>query len=111
MTTRLEIEIALKAAEDLVESLSEALDHFDSLAENNVFDDLEYAIDQIEWKLCDEAEADCEGSYCFGDDTYTQEFIVNGVRYIGTLCCEYDNHDKRYYYVDEHKFTYKTISE
>lgn len=42
-------------------------------------------------------------------ETYEQEFIVSGVRYLGTLECEYNRHDKTYYYVEDAKFSYKEL--
>jgi hypothetical protein len=46
----------------------------------------------------------CEGSYCFGDDEYTQDFYVGDDLYRATLTVEYNRHDKTYYYVDGDEF-------
>ncbi len=78
---------------------------FDALPENNTFEDYTDAIYTIEGKLAAIAHADCEGSYCCGDDEYEQEFIVNGKHYLGKLSVQYNRHDKTYYYVDETDFT------
>lgn len=51
----------------------------------------------------------CEGSYCFGDKEYEQEFIVNGVLYLGTLTVEYKRYDKQYYYIETAAFTIEEI--
>ena len=83
------------------------LDKFDLLAENNVFDSLDEAIEFLESKLLDEAYEACEGSYNRGLDSYSQDFIVNGVVYTATLDVEYNRHDKKYYYVEDSTFTYK----
>ena len=109
MKTREELEIEVKIAMDSVSAAQKALADFDGAAENNVFDTLDVALGEIEYKLMNQAHADCEGSYNCGADTYTQEFIVDCVRYIGTLKCEYNRHDKTYYYIDEHDFTYAAI--
>lgn len=67
---------------------------------NHWYDDLDEAEDAIEWFLRGQAKADCEGSYNFGMDEYTQEFIVGDTLYEGKLAVEYNRHDKEYYYPD-----------
>lgn len=96
----------VKAAQAALTKAQAALANFDALAENNVFASLDEAIGVIEDKLLSQASNDCEGSYNCGDETYSQEFIVDGQHYVGTLHCEYNRHDKTYYYVDSHEFTY-----
>lgn len=95
--------LALKAAE-------QALVEWSDKAENNVYTDLDEAIAYVEEALLSRAAADCEGSYNCGDATYTREFIIDGVTYIGTLTCEYNRHDKTYYYVDGSEFKWVTKS-
>lgn len=104
---RQELELALQVAKESVREAQEALDTFNGMAENNVFDTLELALVSIEDKLMRQAESDCEGSYNCGQPTYSQEFIVGNTRYIGVLSCEYNRYDKTYYYIDGHEFTYK----
>lgn len=87
------------------------LDKFDSLPENNTFDDLETAVSKIHNKLYTQASEDCEGSHNFGNPEYTQLFIVKGITYLGTLEVEYNRHDKTYYYVDEHIFSFKEVND
>lgn len=101
-----QLEASVKAAEKDLASAKFALECYLDSPENNVFDDLEEACWKIEEKLCDKAREDCEGSYNCGSEYYEQEFIVNGVHYIGTLKCEYNRHDKTYYYLEEREFSY-----
>lgn len=86
------------------------LDAFDAKAENNVFDTIEMAVGTIEDALRDLAHNDCEGSYNRGQEEYTQEFIVDGVTYVGKLVCEYGRHDKTYYFLDHGEFSYTVKS-
>jgi hypothetical protein len=88
----------------------EALEVFDALPENNTFEDYDKACASIEGTLEHRARSDCEGSYNYGNDEYTQEFIVNGKHYLGKLEVEYNRHDKTYYYVDQTKFTVTEIN-
>lgn len=101
-----QLESAVKAAEEDLFKAKQALEEFLDSPENNVFDNLEEACGEIEDKLCEKAGEDCEGSYNCGLEEYSQEFIVNGVHYVGTLKCEYNRHDKTYYYLEEYKFTF-----
>ena len=82
-----------------------------SLPENNKFTCMKVAERTIENKLEAEAHADCEGSYNYGSDQYTQEFYVNDQLYIGVLDVEYNRHDKTYYYVEESTFPVKKLEE
>lgn len=76
---------------------------WDQAIENNVYNSVE-AAGILEDVLLDRAMADCEGSYNCGEEFYTQDFLVDGVAYRAVLECEYNRHDKTYYYVDGHKF-------
>lgn len=109
MKTKNDLILAVKEAEKALNVARNELLEWESLAENNVFDDLWYAVFKIEVRLYGLAAADCEGSYNCGQETYEQEFIVSGVRYLGTLECEYNRHDKTYYYVEDAKFSYKEL--
>jgi len=97
---------AVDASKILLFAAENALEDFNSLAENNVFDDLENANYKIEGILEDKASNACEGSHCRGLSKYTQEFIVDGITYIGTLYVEYNRHDKTYYYVDSSEYSF-----
>jgi len=98
---------AVKAAQDNLNIAKNALAEFESKSENNVFDTMELAISTIEGKLESQACDDCEGSGNCGSETYTQEFMVEGIVYVGVLTVEYDRHDKQYYYVDGTDFNVK----
>jgi hypothetical protein len=100
MTDRAELEAAISSAKSLLRDAEFNLSEFEARAENNVFETLEDADGKIEDKLLAEAHADCEGSYNCGDESYTQDFMVGGLKYRGTLNVEYNRHDKTYYYID-----------
>jgi hypothetical protein len=106
MSTREDLQANITAAEKNLNAAKEGLAAFDALPSNNVFETLAKAEGVLEDKLRGLASADCEGSYNRGADEYTQEFIVDGVHYIGTLKVEYNRHDKTYYYVEEASFSY-----
>jgi hypothetical protein len=97
--------LAIKEAKDRLASAEHALEDFNSLPENNVFETLEDAEYSLTEKLEALASADCEGSYNRGCDEYEQEFIVQGEHYVGTLKVEYNRYEKMYYYVDQTRFT------
>lgn len=86
-----------------------ALTEFVDSAENNRFDSLEDAEGNIEDKLRDKAFEDCEGAGNCGLDEYTQNFYVGDDLYRATLTCEYNRHDKTYYYLDESEFTVEKL--
>ncbi len=97
---------AVTAAEGSLLAAKAELEAFDALAENNRYDTVEDAEGAIEDILRGRASDDCEGSYNCGLDSYTQEFMVGYVVYVGKLDVEYNRHDKTYYYVDSAKFSY-----
>lgn len=107
MSTREELTTAIKAATANLDAAKGALAAFEALAENNVFGTLDDAIDRIQDKLERRAFDDCQGANNCGAPQYSQEFMVGGVKYIGTLTVEYNRHDKTYYYVEESSFTYE----
>lgn len=94
------VQDARKALSDAIAALAE----FNAKPENNMFESMEVAHSTIYSKLMMEAEEDCEGSYNCGAEQYTQDFVVDGVMYVGILDCEYNRHDKMYYYIDGHEF-------
>lgn len=108
--SRQELQAAVKTAEANLTAAKDALAAFESLAENNAFESLPKAASAIEDKLTKQAHQDCQGAYNCGANRYTQEFIVDGVRYLGTLKVEYNRHDKTYYYIEESTFTYEIVT-
>lgn len=106
MTTKADLVQNVAVATVALAAAQTALHDFEARPENNAFDDLETAISVIENKLGNQAYEDCEGAGNCGLDEYTQEFIVSGVKYIGTLKLQYNRHDKTYYYIDEQQFFY-----
>lgn len=85
------------------------LQDFDDQPESHVFDEYENACTSVEDYLMQKAAEACEGSHCYGNDYYEQEFIVNGVHYMGKLDVDYNRHDKTYYYVDRTEFEVNEI--
>ena len=88
----------------------EALYEWEAVAENNVYPDLDTAESDVEDRLAKQAFNDCQGAYNCGQETYTQEFMVGANRYRGTLACEYNRHDKMYYYIDSREFTCECLT-
>jgi hypothetical protein len=109
MTTREELKSAVDAARASLAAALAARDAFDSAPENNRYENMKDASSKIEDKLRDQARADCEGSYNCGNDEYTQDFYVGEKLYRGTLTCEYDRHDKTYYYLERAEFTVEEV--
>jgi len=97
---REQLVLQVKEAAAALEKLKERLENFDSLVENNVFDSIEEAEDALTERFYNVASEACEGSYCFGEREYTQEFVVDEERWMFRLEVEYNRHDKQYYYVD-----------
>ena len=98
-------------ARNMLAQAEKNLDDYLCSIENNVFDSLEAAEAELGDSLYGRASADCEGSYNCGDESYEQEFIVDDVPYVAVLTCEYNRHDKTYYYIDEHEFNIYTLEE
>jgi hypothetical protein len=86
-----------------------ALDTWENRAENHVYTTIEQACTTLEGRLCNQAETDCEGSYNCGQEEYTQECYVGTVKYRALLACEYNRHDKTYYYLEKSVFDIKPV--
>jgi len=110
MTTRQELEAAISAARSNLKRAKEALYEWEALAENNRYNDLETAGAEIEERLREQAFKDCQGAHNCGQGCYTQEFMVGEALYRGTLTCEYNRHDKMYYYIDSSEFTCECLT-
>ena len=111
MPTKQELEAAIKEAKANLKRAKDAFYEWESLAENNVYDDLDFAESDVEERLAKQAFRDCQGAHNCGQDTYTQDFMVDGKRYRGTLTCEYNRHDKMYYYIDGSSFSVVVLEE
>lgn len=107
MATREELQVAVVKAQAALNDANAALEGFNDLIDNHTYLTLDEAIFGVEDYLRDKAHEDCKGSYNCGLDEYVLDFKVEDVVYTGTLACEYNRHDKTYYYVDETDFTYK----
>lgn len=106
MSKKEELLLNVKAAADALVEAQLALEEFEDHADNHVYESLEQAEACVSNHLEVKAHDACEGSHRFGQNEYTQEFIVDDMHYIGTLTVEYNRHDKKYYYVDVTEFTY-----
>jgi hypothetical protein len=98
------LKLAIQVAEHNLAFATQALQDFICLPKNNIFSSMAEAESTIEDRLESEAYNDCEGSHNRGLPAYSQEFIVDGIHYIGTLTVEYNRHDKTYYFVDGTEF-------
>lgn len=109
MSTKQELESNVADARKALSDAEAALYAFGSLADNNVFDALDKALSSVEDKLSDMAFEDCQGAHNCGAPQYTQEFIVDGVKYRGILTVEYNRYDKTYYYIDSSTFEHEVM--
>lgn len=99
----------VETAKAALAQAEKALANFETAPEQNVFPSLDEAEGVLEERMRNWAFEDCQGAYNCGSDEYEQEFIVDGVHYLATLECEYNRHDKTYYYLDGATFSYKQI--
>lgn len=106
---KIELEAAVAAAKANLGAAEKELSDFLASPLNNVFESVEQASGELEDRLRDMANEDCEGAGNCGLEEYEQEFIVDGVHYIGKLSVEYDRHDKTYYYIDRARFTIEPV--
>lgn len=106
MKSKEELINEVRLAEIALFSAKEALQNFLDLPENSVYVDLPTAIKLVVRKLQEKAFNDCEGAGNCGLEAYEQLFMVNSDTYLGTLYCEYGQHDKTYYYIGDNRFKY-----
>jgi hypothetical protein len=109
MATLEELRAAIGAAEQQLAIAEAALSTWESFPENNQYHSLNEAAPCIEDILRDRAYEDCEGSYNCGLEEYVQDFMVGLTVYRGTLKCEYNRHDKTYYYLEHTTFSYAPV--
>lgn len=86
----------------------QALRDFDSAIENNIFDSLKDAEYDLTTRFEGIADSEC-GSYAWGESEYLQKFMVDGELYEAKVEIEYNRHDKRWYYTDGVKYSYKKL--
>ncbi len=109
MQTKLDLKAAVAFAQANLRAAEKALAEFNSLAENNVFDDKRKAEGFAE-NACDNmAHEDCEGAGNCGESEYTQDYMVNGEKFRCTATYEYNRHDKTYYYIDGRDYKHEAI--
>lgn len=109
MTTKEYYLGVIKEAEKTIAAANDAIQAIESAPENNVYATLKDAEHAIHGRFYSIAEQACEGSYCVGEPEYTQEFTVDGVRYLAKVEFEYNRHDKTYYYIESHSYSYAPI--
>jgi len=102
------LQAIIKTAEKSRRDAQEALHLFLALPENNRYDSVEDA-GELEDVLREQAGEDCEGSHNIGMDEYRQEFLVGEEKYVAILKCEYDRHDKTYYYIYSSDFSIEKV--
>ena len=107
--TRVRLQANILDAKKAVAAARVDLALYNALAENNVYDNLEEANEWVRGQLYTMADEACEGAFNRGERAYEQEFIVDGVKYIGTLEVEYGRHDKTYYFIDANYYTFKGV--
>lgn len=101
--------LAKIAVQTELDNLNEKIYLLKTSVGNHYYESLEDAVCNLEDFLCDQAVADCEGSHCCGDEKYEQVFRVGDKLYKAKLECEYNRHDKKYYYLEESEFSYDEI--
>lgn len=104
-----ELKAAVKASEAAHAKAVAELTEFEQSAENNRFDSLEQAEGELEDVLRDRAFQDCEGAGNCGMDEYEQDFYVGDELHRATLKCEYNRHDKTYYYLEYADFSVEKL--
>lgn len=104
MTTLEQLKSAVNEAKQALAGAESDLADFQERPENNVYASLDDAY-ELEDVLRGLAAQDCEGAYSVGDDEYSREFMVGDRVYVATLKCEYNRHDKTYYYIEEAEFS------
>ena len=107
--TREDLVAKVKLAKYQLDMATEELQAFYDSIENHVYGSLEDAEEAITEYLLNKAKDACEGSYCCGEDEYIQDFMVDGIRYVGGVVIEYGRHDKTYYYIDSWKYDYEEL--
>jgi len=105
MASKEELETVVAQARASLEAAEAELAAFESKAENHVYASTEEAEGVLEELLRDRAFEDCQGAGNCGADEYRQEFIVDGVTWVGVLNVEYNRHDKTYYYIESADFS------
>lgn len=106
--TREELEAIVSNCTKALAEARQNLDNWNTAIEHNVYNSIGGAAILAE-TLADKAREDCEGSYNCGESIYTQDFLVGSTPYRAVLECEYDRHDKTYYYLDEYSFHIYTL--
>lgn len=110
MTSLNDLHEELKAAQNAVGEANKRIYDFECSPEQNIYVKLDDAEGYIYERLMRYAGEACEGSHCYGESEYTQEFKVGEDRYIAKLELEYNRHDKTYYYIDGEEFTVTKLS-
>lgn len=109
--TKEDIQEAIKTLQKYVGQLEQRLAEIEGDINNHIYPDLDTAMGNLEGLFDSWANNDCEGSHCCGSPEYTQEFIVDDVKYMGIGLYEYNRHDKTYYYIDGSSFKYVLLED
>lgn len=97
-----QLQTEIKYHQDIISTLENEIEKFDSLLENNQFDEHKMAEYAIRKRFSAIANEECEGAYNLGDDEYSQQYQIRGNEQVftATVTFEYGRHDKTYYYID-----------
>lgn len=85
-----------------------AFNAFDSRIENNSFDSLHQA-EMVLTDRFEEIASEACGDSKWGKPEYIQQFMVDGELYEAKVEVDYNRHDKRWYYVDGTKYSYRKL--
>lgn len=85
------------------------LREFELSAENNIYETVGEALSNIEDKLIEQIRDICSEENCCGDMEYTVKFLVNNEEYEFILYVYYGRYDKRFYFIDSYKASYKKL--
>ena len=103
-----QLQTEIKYHQDIISTLENEIEKFDSLLDNNQFYDHKEAEYAIRGRFSEIANEECEGSYNCGDDEYHQQYQIRGNDQIftATVTFDYNRHDKTYYYVDGTSYSF-----
>lgn len=104
-----EMKAKVKALQAEIAVLETQIEEFDSSPEQNIFESLDKAANQITDRFKDIAHQQCEGAGNCGSPEFKQKFSVDGKSYEATVGFEYDRYDKTYYYIENTSYSYVAL--
>lgn len=110
-TVLVELKADREIQEEKLKELNKQIEYYHYHPSNWIFSSPEDVGYILEDELQSRASEACEGSYNCGQDAYTQLFYVGDVLHEARLDCEYNRHDKTYYYLEESKFSTRVVED